>query len=227
MKHNFFGCLGAAVALFFLWWLISSFLNLPIVPAPWKVLERLQQIFLSSIAVHALYSLGRITLGLLLAVGIGYPVGIFMGHLVRVDRIFSPFVYLLGGDVKGFDDLPHHCFPGRHRRARCCAFDSSGDIRSASFLGGITFFCFQACSLSSIFTQIYYCGARCHGNGDFCIIFYGDIWCTIWFGILHHGRMASCQLFRDVCRDHCSQPPRIVAFFFSRFYRDEDLSLAA
>ena len=95
MKHNFFGCLGAAVALFFLWWLISSFLNLPIVPAPWKVLERLQQLVLSSIAVHALYSLGRITLGLLLAVGIGYPVGIFMGHLVRVDRIFSPFVYLL------------------------------------------------------------------------------------------------------------------------------------
>ena len=87
--------IGAAAILFFVWWVLSSFLALPIVPNPWSVVSCLQSIFLSSIAIHAIYSLGRIALGLVLAVGIGYPIGIFMGYAARADRIFSPFVYLM------------------------------------------------------------------------------------------------------------------------------------
>ena len=87
--------IGAAAILFFVWWVLSSFLALPIVPNPWSVVSCLQRIFLSSIAIHAVYSLGRIALGLVLAVGIGYPIGIFMGYAARADRIFSPFVYLM------------------------------------------------------------------------------------------------------------------------------------
>lgn len=95
MKRTFFIYLGAAAVLFSCWWMISFFLALPIVPNPWNVVFCLQNIFLSSIAVHAIYSLGRIALGLVAAVGVGYPIGIFMGYTVRVDRVFSPFVYLL------------------------------------------------------------------------------------------------------------------------------------
>ena len=87
--------IGAAAILFFVWWILSSFLALPIVPNPWSVVSCLQSIFLSSIAIHAIYSLGRIALGLVLAVGIGYPIGIFMGYAAKADRIFSPFVYLM------------------------------------------------------------------------------------------------------------------------------------
>mgnify|MGYP000845804641 FL=1 len=87
--------IGAAAILFFVWWILSSFLTLPIVPNPWSVVSCLQSIFLSSIAIHAIYSLGRIALGLVLAVGIGYPIGIFMGYAAKADRIFSPFVYLM------------------------------------------------------------------------------------------------------------------------------------
>ena len=63
--------IGAAAILFFVWWVLSFFLALPIVPNPWSVVSCLQSIFLSSIAIHAIYSLGRIALGLVLAVGIG------------------------------------------------------------------------------------------------------------------------------------------------------------
>ena len=95
MKRTVFVYLGAAAALFVLWGIISLLLELPIVPKPWQVALCLQQIFLSSIAVHMLYSLGRIAMGLFLAVGIGYPLGIFMGYAAAADRIFAPFVYLL------------------------------------------------------------------------------------------------------------------------------------
>ena len=63
--------IGAAAILFFVWWILSSFLALPIVPNPWSVVSCLQSIFLSSIAIHAIYSLGRIALGL---VYLRYPV---------------------------------------------------------------------------------------------------------------------------------------------------------
>lgn len=87
--------MSAAAVLFSFWWLLSFFLVLPIVPNPWHVVSCLQNIFLSSIAVHATYSLGRIALGLAIAVGVGYPIGIFMGYAAGVDRILAPFVYLL------------------------------------------------------------------------------------------------------------------------------------
>ncbi len=95
MKHSFFVYITAGVTLFFLWWFLSLLLQLPIVPDPWRVLVCLQQIFISLIAVHAMYSLMRIALGLALAVCIGYPFGILMGYVRGIDRFVAPFVYLL------------------------------------------------------------------------------------------------------------------------------------
>ncbi len=95
MKKNIIVYPAAATVLFAVWWLLSALLRLPIVPSPVSVALCLQQIFLQSIAVHALYSLARIALGLALAVAVGYPLGIFMGYVPRLDRMFAPFVYLL------------------------------------------------------------------------------------------------------------------------------------
>lgn len=95
MKKNIIVYPAAAAVLFGVWWLLAAILRLPIVPSPADVALCLQQIFFSSIAVHALYSLVRIAFGLALAVAVGYPLGIFMGYVPRFERILSPFVYLL------------------------------------------------------------------------------------------------------------------------------------
>lgn len=64
------------------------------IPAPDKVLLKLVRIFSQSVAVHAGFSLWRIAAGLLLAVLIGYPVGVIMGYFPRADRFLAPLVYL-------------------------------------------------------------------------------------------------------------------------------------
>ena len=221
--------IGAAAILFFVWWILSSFLALPIVPNPWSVVSCLQSIFLSSIAIHAIYSLGRIALGLVLAVGIGYPIGIFMGYAARADRIFSPFVYLMYpvpkiallpilmllagvGEISKvlmlFLIIVFQVIIAVRDAVRAIPQETYMPLLS---LGASFFFHFSPCSLAGVFAQIHYSCARCHGDGDFRIVFYGDIRFAIWVGIFHHGRMASCQLFGDVCRNRCAQSARTAA----------------
>ncbi len=84
----------AAFFLVLLWWGISVIVQLPIIPSPLRVGINLATIFTKYIAVHSAYSLWRITAGLFLAVGIGFPVGMLMGYFSRVDRFLSPLVYL-------------------------------------------------------------------------------------------------------------------------------------
>lgn len=86
--------LTAAAFLCMLWTCVAYIMELPIVPPPSRVLSRLVLVFFDSIAVHGAYSLFRIGAGLLMAVIIGYPLGVLMGYCRRVDRILSPFVYL-------------------------------------------------------------------------------------------------------------------------------------
>jgi NitT/TauT family transport system permease protein len=91
------GCLwplGAAFFLFLAWWGIAAAVQLPIIPSPWRVLENLAAIFVKRIAVHSAYSLWRIVAGLILAVGIGFPLGVIMGYFHRADRFLAPLVYL-------------------------------------------------------------------------------------------------------------------------------------
>ncbi len=77
-----------------LWQAAASLVQLPIIPEPWLVFERLGQIFADKIAIHAAYSLWRIVAGILLAVAVGYPLGILMGYFAKVDRYLAPLVYL-------------------------------------------------------------------------------------------------------------------------------------
>lgn len=83
-------------ALFLLaaWWVIALIMELPIVPTPDRVFIKLAAVFREFIAIHAVYSLWRIVAGLLLAVLIGYPLGLAMGYSRRADRLFAPLVYL-------------------------------------------------------------------------------------------------------------------------------------
>ncbi len=93
-KMVFLSYLIGACALLALWYLIAQAAELPILPSPERVAERLAGIFLSDIAVHGAYSLWRITAGLCLAILIGFPLGMIMGYFPRADRYLAPIVYL-------------------------------------------------------------------------------------------------------------------------------------
>lgn len=93
-KMVFLSYLIGACALLVLWYLIAQAAELPILPSPERVAERLAGIFLSDIAVHGAYSLWRIAAGLCLAILIGFPLGMIMGYFPRADRYLAPIVYL-------------------------------------------------------------------------------------------------------------------------------------
>lgn len=87
-------CLAGGIVLMLLWWGAAVIVELPIIPTPVKVFRKLVQIFTEFIAIHALYSLWRITGGLILAIIIGYPLGVLMGYCKRIDKLLAPIVYL-------------------------------------------------------------------------------------------------------------------------------------
>jgi len=86
--------LSGAFALILLWQIVSVLTALPILPQPLLVAERWYSIFFSEIAVHGIYSLGRIAGGLLLSVAVGFPLGMLMGYVRKADRYLAPIVYL-------------------------------------------------------------------------------------------------------------------------------------
>ena len=84
----------AAAGIFVIWQIVALLTHIPMIPSPILVLETLIDVFFSDIAIHAGYSFFRILAGLLLAIVIGYPLGIMMGYFKKCDRLLSPFVYL-------------------------------------------------------------------------------------------------------------------------------------
>lgn len=87
-------CLAGGIVIMLLWWGAAVIVELPIIPTPVKVFRKLVQIFTEFIAIHALYSLWRITGGLILAIIIGYPLGVLMGYYKHIDKLLAPIVYL-------------------------------------------------------------------------------------------------------------------------------------
>ena len=90
----FYYYLPAGIFLFVLWYIVAMILSLPIIPSPLSVIERLVNIFQDTIAIHAFYSLERIFAGVLLAVSFGIPLGVLMGYIPKLDKLFAPLVYL-------------------------------------------------------------------------------------------------------------------------------------
>lgn len=95
MRYSIFlSYLAGAAAIFLFWCVLSVLVDLPMVPSPMAVFEKLLDIFAKSIALHALFSLWRIGAGLFAAVFVGFPLGMVMGYFPKVDRCLAPLVYL-------------------------------------------------------------------------------------------------------------------------------------
>lgn len=84
----------AAAILFLIWLMLSALLAVPIVPSPILVFENIIDIFVSDIAIHSAYSVYRMGMGLILAIIIGFPMGVAMGYFKKCDNLLAPLVYL-------------------------------------------------------------------------------------------------------------------------------------
>jgi len=83
----------AFVIIFGLWQAAAVLINKPLFPPPYAIIINIFKTFHEDIAIHVLYSLIRIIVGLLFTLVIGIPVGILMGYFKKVDLILSPIIY--------------------------------------------------------------------------------------------------------------------------------------
>ena len=87
--------LFAAVALLVIWQVAATIVNLPILPPPLEVLRVFLRELQKDMLIHFAVSLWRVTAGMMLSVLVAAPAGLAIGGSRSLNRIFSPFIYLL------------------------------------------------------------------------------------------------------------------------------------
>lgn len=87
--------LWASLVLLAGWQILAMIVNLSILPQPLEVLRVFFRELRGDMWIHFAVSLWRVTAGMLLSVLIAAPAGLAIGGSKRLNRIFSPFIYLL------------------------------------------------------------------------------------------------------------------------------------
>ena len=85
----------ATLVLFAIWQIAAMIVNLPILPAPLEVLQVFFRELHRDMLIHFAVSLWRVTVGMALSVLVAAPAGLAIGGSTRLNRLFSPFIYLL------------------------------------------------------------------------------------------------------------------------------------
>lgn len=85
----------ASLALLSGWYLLALIIQRPILPAPDKVLLVFFQELGRGLLLHFAASLGRAVAGMTIAVLLAVPAGLGLGATPRLNRFFSPILYLL------------------------------------------------------------------------------------------------------------------------------------
>lgn len=85
----------AALALIVIWQILAMIVQLPILPAPLTVFMVFFKEMQNGLLTHFAVSLWRVTAGMLLSVLVAAPAGVAIGGSVRLNRLFSPIIYLL------------------------------------------------------------------------------------------------------------------------------------
>ena len=85
----------AAFALLAAWQVVAMIVRLPILPQPLEVMRSFFLELRRDLVVHFTISLWRVTAGMLLSVLIAAPAGLAIGASGRLNRLVSPFIYLL------------------------------------------------------------------------------------------------------------------------------------
>ena len=87
--------LFAAAAIFVIWQITAMIVSMSILPTPLTVLVVFFNELQNGLFTHFAVSLWRVTAGMLLSVLVAAPAGLVIGGSKRLDRIFSPIIYLL------------------------------------------------------------------------------------------------------------------------------------
>lgn len=87
--------LWAAVVLLLIWQAAAMIVQLPILPTPVAALRTFFRELPRELGRHLLVSLLRVVASIGLAVALATPAGLALGQSQRLNRFFSPFVYLL------------------------------------------------------------------------------------------------------------------------------------
>lgn len=85
----------AIIALLICWQLLSWLIDKPILPGPWIVIQTFIMELRNGLLTHIFASLWRVVASTVLAIVLAVPAGLIMGQSERVNRIFSPIVYLI------------------------------------------------------------------------------------------------------------------------------------
>lgn len=85
----------AAAAIFVIWQIMAMVVSMPILPTPLTVLVVFFNELQNELFTHFAVSLWRVTAGMLLSVLVAAPAGLLIGGSKRLNRIFSPIIYLL------------------------------------------------------------------------------------------------------------------------------------
>ena len=85
----------ATLALLFVWQISAMVVNLPILPAPLKVFSVFLEELKKDLLNHFGFSLWRVFAGMALSVLVAAPLGLAIGGSKKLNRFFSPLIYLL------------------------------------------------------------------------------------------------------------------------------------
>lgn len=90
------GLVFTSLGIFLGWWLLAFGVNRPILPSPLVVIPVFfRELISGKMLSHALASLWRALAGMLLSVLLAAPAGLILGQSPRLNRFFSPVIYLL------------------------------------------------------------------------------------------------------------------------------------
>lgn len=85
----------ATLGLVIVWQIAAMIVNRPILPAPLEVFVVFFEELGNGLLIHFGYSLWRVAAGMALSVAAAASAGLAIGGSKRLDRIFSPVIYLL------------------------------------------------------------------------------------------------------------------------------------
>ena len=86
----------AALAILLFWQIASLVVNRNILPSPLIVIQVFfEELFTGEMLEHAAASLWRVIAGMFLSIALAAPAGLVLGQSQRLNRIFSPIIYLL------------------------------------------------------------------------------------------------------------------------------------
>lgn len=85
---------GACIVLI-LWYLLHLFVRSGIIPGPFETIVTFGKLMTGTLSLHIIVSVFRITAAMAISMGIGVPLGLWLGLSKRADSVISPVAYIL------------------------------------------------------------------------------------------------------------------------------------